>query len=891
MIPFNTKLYTWIDVREVFLKTLKANESQQYLWPDELIWVRIYIDRADLGIKENSVDRIKQWLFGLFESRFDINKNTIFLEDENNSLEVSYDELEEDFVLPNKKPILEANKIISREKEYALPEQKDYPQLFAFHSFKGGVGRTLHSIAFAKKLNDSKKKVLLIDGDFEAPGISYLMFNESSPDISYKDLLALVHSDVDDKGLNAIKFVADRILSQVKENIFILPAFRNEENLLSLEIKPIDLTNNFSNPYILSEIIFLLGKSLNVDVVIVDLRAGLSELSSGLLLDPRVEKILVSSYSEQSLKGIEQVLKLLKERHTKEIGKNPSLILTQIPDNELKDVDKLFKKKYNLSSAFFGNKNIYDNEEPLDFELKFIESPFNQELVVLPLVWDEVIAKIKKSNLDHTISNLIEYHNIPSILGTKQNYDYQNLRKQLKEKTEKMIFAESGEVENFLWTKPLQNIAKSFSHKMPFLVVIGAKGAGKTLIFMQLLRKKYWQQFLESHQNKNVVDELLLPVLKPDNLQSRAKEIFDQCLINTRSNLKLNSDVIEADVRDYIRENLNYGSIKNNLTETNWREIWLNAIALMAGFKPDIEKDYTNLGRNFISFLKQEKKKVVAVFDGIEDLFQDKDAVINNTTALRGLIQQLPDWLEQQLDKPLGIIVLIRQDYVNYAIEQNLGQFEAKYSSYQLKWDQTEALKLIIYILNEILNDKIKVESFEDSVNGKDNLISSLHFLWGQKLGTETSNNAYSANWIMSALSDWKNQIQARDLVRFLFSAAEKSEGDTKWSDRIITPTSAKNALEFCSTKKVEEVGKENKSLKDIFDILLGIETDKKTPFSISEFEEQLPSAKIKILEENGVIYKYEEEYHIAEIYRLGLKFKYKGRKMSKTLSIRKSIG
>ena len=56
-----------------------------------------------------------------------------------------------------------------------------------------------------------------------------------------------------------------------------------------------------------------------------------------------------------------------------------------------------------------------------------------------------------------------------------------------------------------------------------------------------------------------------------------------------------------------------------------------------------------------------------------------------------------------------------------------------------------------------------------------------------------------------------------------------------------------------------------NKSLKDIFDILLGIETDKKTPFSISEFEEQLPSAKIKILEENGVIYKYEEEYHFKK--------------------------
>jgi hypothetical protein len=29
----------------------------------------------------------------------------------------------------------------------------------------------------------------------------------------------------------------------------------------------------------------------------------------------------------------------------------------------------------------------------------------------------------------------------------------------------------------------------------------------------------------------------------------------------------------------------------------------------MAGFKPDIEKDYTNLGRNFISFFKARKEK------------------------------------------------------------------------------------------------------------------------------------------------------------------------------------------------------------------------------------------------------------------------------------------
>lgn len=43
-----------------------------------------------------------------------------------------------------------------------------------FYSFKGGVGRTLAAVNVAGALAESGRKVLLVDFDLEAPGISYL---------------------------------------------------------------------------------------------------------------------------------------------------------------------------------------------------------------------------------------------------------------------------------------------------------------------------------------------------------------------------------------------------------------------------------------------------------------------------------------------------------------------------------------------------------------------------------------------------------------------------------------------------------------------------------------------------------------------------------------------
>ena len=66
--------------------------------------------------------------------------------------------------------------------------------VIAFHSYKGGVGRTLSLLAFVKAWSSLKnlknsKRLLIIDSDIEAPGITWLTTKSEEPLFSYLDLL------------------------------------------------------------------------------------------------------------------------------------------------------------------------------------------------------------------------------------------------------------------------------------------------------------------------------------------------------------------------------------------------------------------------------------------------------------------------------------------------------------------------------------------------------------------------------------------------------------------------------------------------------------------------------------------------------------------------------
>ena len=171
----------------------------------------------------------------------------------------------------------------------------------------------------------------------------------------------------------------------------------------------------------------------------------------------------------------------------------------------------------------------------------------------------------------------------------------------------------------------------------------------------------------------------------------------------------------------------------------------------------------------------------------------------------------------------------------------------------------------------------------------KEDLTSALTGLWGRKLGSESSREARSAEWVIAALSDLKGQIQARDLVRFLYQASLDSGKDTYWRDRILVPAAIRGALTACSKEKIDEIGVENKTLKEIFATLRGQpEPNRQIPFERESVG--LSIEEMKVLENNGVVYGEKDEYYMPEIFRAGLEFKLKAGARPRVLALSRKV-
>ena len=218
------------------------------------------------------------------------------------------------------------------------------------------------------------------------------------------------------------------------------------------------------------------------------------------------------------------------------------------------------------------------------------------------------------------------------------------------------------------------------------------------------------------------------------------------------------------------------------------------------------------------------------------------------------------------------------------AIEINFDQFQNQYHKYELKWSSTEALRLALWIAKQAN------PAFEENIDilksSREALEERLEKLWGKKLGKPESREANSARWIIASLSDFSNQIQARDIVRFLqFSTKTLPEGKLFYEDRYIMPQQIRKAIPECSREKYKEIKDE---MKAIYTILKKFEDfpdeEKELPLALDKLG--LTGEEIARLESQGYFMMADKKYYFPEIIRFALGFKYKRGARPKVLSL-----
>ncbi len=870
------KLYTWIDVQDVLVESLRRVQP----WPTWLFGFRAYWDSLTVFIGVGQRESALNWLRDVFDPRFEA-------EGVARAAPAAYINLESLTGFPRALPIVieesaaglggqQPTPTLSRpgmiqsrifETLSPIPLPVDSPRIYAFHSFKGGVGRTMHAMALANLAAKRGRRALLVDADFEAPGITWMLETRlPAPPLSFADLLALAHGDTSEDLTNTVSLAAKQLRSALVDGVYVVPAFRPAQSLAALEIRPEHLVGGHADPFILTKLLSDLGRALGADIIVVDLRAGFSELSAGLLLDPRIQRILVSTLSGQAIHGTLAVLELLAERAPSQRDDDPApnVILNQVPPDQL-PTGSFRKVEESLYASLLRTIRTPENTDGVRDAAALLKGPtyFDPALMIGPKSWDDVIAALNRSRALETVEDYIgDLVAATSDVGVGEPAI--GARQKLQEAARQLVFAESSGTGDFLATSPLRKLAADHRSQVPIAIVVGAKGAGKTYTFLQLVRRQNWAEFLQdANAGQGSIAAAVAPVLGSLNLREAAAQSVGDAKKRVATQLGETDVAPDADIRDRIRKSLN-----SNLHEGQWREEWLNIFALAAGFKLE-----TNGGRAFVESLRQRGHPLVCVVDGLEDLFQNLPSDTREQTSLRSLLQEVPAWLAQQPERPLGLVVFVRRDMVLNAVKQNAGQLMARYEPYALRWDRVEALRLVLWVCREARCMEQPDTATPIAEMAESKLIEFLLPLWGRKLGPDRSREARSAEWVIAALSDFRGQIQARDLVRFLYLAAKHSMANPEGrTDRILVPSGIRLAVADCSREKISEILQENPPLGVVLNHLRSLPPEKRSvPFDRDAAG--LNPEQISLLEANGVIVADEGQYYMPEIFRRGLDF------------------
>lgn len=494
-------IFTWHDIER------KINKTK---WPKSWNRVDVYHDEVVINIcpEIHDPEEDKQLFENIFEKFFD--GESIENEFDHTKLTVLYEEGDQTDRFRRADAPLFKDISLENKAESKVPKLPGAP-VMAFHSYKGGVGRTLSLIALAKgiaELYGDKKKVLIIDSDLEAPGLTW-MINEGQEHaaISYLDVLSLMHfhdinTELAEKIAGLVRKSSLTIgTEKLETEHYFLPVYREKEQLLDIFSSPEKIIANQNNKYIISEFLSMIGAALKADIVLVDLRAGVTEFSAPFLFDPRVQKYFVTSTSMQSIKGTQMLLEEIQKKTSGNLWESKILLTMIPPEMEENTIRQIEDELLETIEREIDSKDMTILREDYLVRVRF-DSPF-----ISLGDFSQICSMLKGKRL----LDIME-ENAESIFDNGQEADGAILP--LREVRETLqclhnlaaaeITAEGTRSMNMLATASIREIVKDYQDEVPQIAVLGEKGSGKTYLYKQMLAAKTWAGFQRNLKKEDV---------------------------------------------------------------------------------------------------------------------------------------------------------------------------------------------------------------------------------------------------------------------------------------------------------------------------------------------------------------------------------------------------
>lgn len=769
------------------------------------------------------------------------------------------------------------------------------PLVVTFYSFKGGVGRSTALGLVAGILATRNRRVVMVDFDLEAPGIS-ILFRSDAENINGEQygILDYLHQRhlTPDQNIPSIENCISQINLFARGELFLVPVGEYDENyihrLADLDRRTLEsFYRGATNP--INQLIEDIKTQFNPDVILIDARPGFNDTSAIALFDLADTAIICFSPTDQSFEGLRWVVQGVRKQRDYQGKPDLRFLLTPMPlvapeqhRTWITRVEDWIEENWGLPSGTTVSELYY-------------EIPYNPSIMTLSSLID-----VPKSLLNDylPIADGID----ASLPDIKPNLEITTTLENREAILNQLQFEAATAQE--LEAEDIPDIFQRTEDFPKFLInknwlIRGTKGTGKSLLFRLFVEQsEKAKELAYSEVNLNNVyfiaahgqPRLQGPILESSDLASYEQQVgedswsifwlnyallqFCHALPKLRSLDNLDKQLVELSAQD------------NQLHSPIVSWLVHRAKSPQAGSQAADEL------RTIDRWLQKNNQGVWLLYDELDAGFGSSQRdYVRRRQALDALLAW---WLESGTSlKCIVPKIFLREDIWNQLNFTNKGHYSGR--SLQLRWEEPDLWRLVLRqalksstTLSEFLEQKFGVTVERLNAIELKQLRTSLYPLWGERMGR--TKKAYTYNWVRTRIADGQKNCFPRSLVLLLQEAVKgEKKNSTEYSSEIVLrPKALIEAFPFVSEQRVDEVRNEYPEFKEYLDLLQSERSpiDENRLAEIWSIKDVELASRIKDMVDAGVLTERSRPndppprvYAVVELYLYGLNMVRKGQK------------
>ncbi|MCI8960510.1 MAG: AAA family ATPase [Lachnospiraceae bacterium] len=773
-----------------------------------------------------------------------------------------------------------------------------FSKLVSFYSFKGGVGRTTTMVLSAIGVARRGKKVVLLDFDLEAPGVSSLFPEEALSQYGILDFF--VESNAYPKEINIDEYlypVGEYChVNQYGGEIYILPAVgtaaRNDvesyrKNLMRFDM---DVPAYEEEKTPIDMLLSKIDAFLKPDYIFIDTRSGIHQIG-GITLTRYSDLALLFFYgSRQNIDGMRMTLPILKSSGTPFL-----LVNSKVPVNE--SLAQMEKKIY-IEGAYRAlgscDQEYRDNEILLDdkaAEHYPVLVTYNAGLEVVSSV-EQLLKGYEEQEAEYMgIVNVIEdtllndsavdsaiKETVPS---SDITHAFSNIMGGIETAAAEDEFATGNDLQNNFY--PLKGYTFIFDQRK--FLILGQKGVGKTALFSALKNNEY-AKALAKYLNVSTEQYEHTEWIAGTSRATNYIDIFG-CLTSEE---QIRGFLYYETIRILLEHD---SSLKSLICNGSIGELFdgpfkIEYCELLSGKTAyQLKKILEEVNKKY-----QERNHVVTIiYDALDRVVAPK----KRSAFVSALIDMW--YMNENTMQNIRSKIFLRKDIYDREVIVS-DKVKLKNYSVTIAWEYDQLFAMVwkraISRSDSVKNlyEKVMQKQVREvpelgyipTVNEEENR-NMLTVLIGVKMGS--GNKASTYNWFKNRLSDTQGTIVPRSMIDIFAKAAAREmklqkEGAQSAGKSMIRPRCFEDILPEVSEKRVADLKEEFLEYAGFFDSLK--DWVQRSPVEEAKLYDALqrsgfanPREEILNLINIGVLKQYQRRisdpirYHFPDIYLRGL--------------------